>query len=165
MVKTTTYTPSTFGSIISALGGQATGLIGIVTVLLGGYQDFSYNKSAVKQFYNDSDSLSKSSIDDEDDEESDEIKQKMRERLKLNSDSLTMFYCTHTLIWLLQSCCCCFVKLCKCEKEGSWYKRQLLRKKRLDLAVLKMKNELSVLTYLTNKRLTHLAFKTWFSRS
>ena len=101
MVKTTTYTPSTFGSIISALGGQATGLIGIVTVLLGGYQDFSYNKSAVKQFYNDSDSLSKSSIDDEEDEESDEIKQKMRERLKLNSDSLTMLYSTHTLIWLL----------------------------------------------------------------
>ena len=116
-------------------------------------------------FYTDTDGETASKTEDIDAAKSDEIRGKMRNRLGLSSLSLSMNYCMYQLIWILSTCCCCFTKLCGCEAEGSWYRRELLRKKRYDLAVLKMQGELSTTSYLTMKRISHLASKTWFTRS
>ena len=88
----------------------------------------------------------------------------MRKQLKLSSKTLSMNYFVYTLVWFLSSFCCCFLKCCGCQKEGSWYKRKLLNKKRIDLAVLKLNSELSIQQYLWSKRLAHLAFKTMLTR-
>ena len=45
------YTPSTFGSILALNAARATGLFGIVAILINGYQAFSYDKSSLKRFY------------------------------------------------------------------------------------------------------------------
>ena len=45
------YYPSTLGTIIATTGARATGLFGLVAILIGGYQSFSYDKSSLKRFY------------------------------------------------------------------------------------------------------------------
>ena len=42
------FEPSTFGTILATTGGQASGLIGLFTVLIGGYQSFAFQKSGAK---------------------------------------------------------------------------------------------------------------------
>ena len=81
----------TLGMIIALTGGQATGLIGLITTFIGGYQGFAYNKSSVKRFYTDSTAVHDSTIDDESDD-SDDNRKKMRKRLKVNSKTLSMNY-------------------------------------------------------------------------
>ena len=60
--------------IIALTGGQATGLIGIIATIIGGYQGFAYNKSSIKRFYTDS-----TVVEGDDSEEGDdEHRRKMR---------------------------------------------------------------------------------------
>ena len=62
----------------------------------------------------------------------------------------------------LDSFCCCLAKCC--DRPGSCYQRNMQRYKRLELAKKKLQGELSVMEYLTMKRLSIFVFKTWLNR-
>lgn len=66
------FEASTVGAILALSGGQAASLIGIFTIMLGGYQTFSHGKSQIKVFYSEdsletfeNDEMSACSYDDE----------------------------------------------------------------------------------------------------
>lgn len=46
-----TYSQKTLGEVLASLGGQTSSLIGICAFIIGGYQLFSFDKSAMKRLY------------------------------------------------------------------------------------------------------------------
>ena len=76
------------------------------------------------------------------------MKLQMRKQLKLDSKTLSLNYFTYQLVWFLSTFCCCFIKLCRFERKDTWYRRSLIAKKRLDLAILKLNSELSIFHYI-----------------
>ena len=161
------YQPITLSNILATTGGQASGIIGIISVLIGSYQAFAYNKSTIKLFYTDDEEVNLI-INEKSDDGLTEIRRdvnyKMRKQIARESSNFSMGFCLYQCIWVLSNMCCCLTKYCGCENEGSWYSTQRLKKKRLELAIQKVQKELSVLDYLQTMRTTKLAFKTWLSR-
>jgi len=49
------FFPSTFFLILAATGGRAIGLFGLVSILISGYQGFSYDLLSVRRFYREED--------------------------------------------------------------------------------------------------------------
>ena len=112
-------------------------------MLIGSYQTFAYNKSTIKLFYSygdeDVNSILNANGDDELTEDRRDVNFKMRKQLTRGGTSnFSMSFFMYQILWVLSTMCCCFMKCCGCEKEGSWCSKQLLRKKRLELAIEKV---------------------------
>ena len=158
-IVTVNYMPQTFGLIIATTGGQASGLIGIFAIIIGSYQGFAYDKSAVKRFYreNSLDDFRTVSMAGED---NCEIRSKMRTEMTRSND-FSISYGSYMILSTLDCICCCLTKFCD---SRNWYKRKMLRYKRLELAKQKLQGELSIVQYLTMKRQSLFLFKTWLNR-
>ena len=77
------------------------------------------------------------------------------------SNDFSISYGSYMILSTLDCICCCLTKFCD---SRNWYKRKMLRYKRLELAKQKLQGELSIFQYLTMKRQSLFLFKTWLNR-
>ena len=124
---------------MATTGGQASGLIGIFAIIIGSYQGFAYDKSAVKRFYREN-SLEEFETAHLHDDDQCEIRSKMRNEMTRTND-FSLNYGSYMVLSLLDCFCCCLTKCCD---SRNWYRRNMLRYKRLELAKQKLQGELSV---------------------
>jgi len=73
-----------------------------------------------------------------------------------------MGYPTYLLLRLLSTFCCCIKGLF--DSEGSWYRRNMERLNRLEVAKAKLQHEMSLPEFLRTYRLAKFAFKVQFNR-
>ena len=73
-----------------------------------------------------------------------------------------MGYCNYIAIKIISTMCCCLTHFI--DRDGSWYRKGIIRLKRLEIAKAKLEHELDLAQYLRNHRLSNLAFKVWFNR-
>ena len=82
---------------------------------------------------------------------------------QVNSGSeFSLGYCTYLALLLLSSCCCCFIGCCNA--DGSWFKRNTARLRRIKLAKKKMQSELDLFAYVRMQRIALLSAKLNFNR-
>ena len=152
------FQPLSIGGILGTVGARAISLYGLFAIAIASYESFSFDKSVLKSFYKE-DTLE--NFTDATDIADDDYRARMRNQMHLTS-KFTMSYCTYLTLRFINTFCCCCLKYFN--RDGSWFKRENTRLKRLDLAKEKLQSELSLHKYIRNFRLSNFAYKVRFNR-
>ena len=99
------------------MGGLFVSIIGTVSFILSGYQEFVQDKTMLKQLYaEERKNLPPEMIYDEESSDKDDqdahIKEKFRNKLERRKD-FRMKYWGYLLIYLVEQLCCCFMSCCR----------------------------------------------------
>ena len=119
------------GDIVSDMGGLFVSIIGTVSFILSGYQEFVQDKSMLKQLYaEERKNLPPVKILNEQSSDRDNqythIKEKFRAKLERRKD-FRMKYSAYLLSYLVEHLCCCFMSCCRkpsrCKRMIDSYKK------------------------------------------
>ena len=83
----------------------------------------------------------------------------------LSSQNFSFGYTKFLFIQLATYLCCCIVK--RYDKEvhkGNWYRRNMQKLRKIELARKRMKDELELHEIITHNRLSHFTSKLWTNR-
>ena len=125
------------------------------------YQQFSYNKNALKQLYYEI--VKRSATDEEEagDGFTTEWRTDMKQKLK-NRQEMNFRYLTYLLVPFLSCCCCCIMK--RFEGEGSWYGRNKLSLAKFKIAKEKLNSEVDMKNIIIFQRISKFLQKLQSSR-
>ena len=126
------FYPLTIGAILGTVGARAISLYGLFVIVIAGYESFSYDKSVLKSFYKED---SMKNHEDAQNTASDDYRGQMRNQTLLTTQ-FSMNYFTFLALRFMNTFCCCCNKYF--DKEGSWYRRENTRLKRLKVAKAKL---------------------------
>ena len=99
------WTTRTFQDVLANVGGFQSILISIFFVLIGSYQNFSYQRSLLRRFYW---QYTNDGKDTERKSDEQEIISRIENRKKLN-----VRYSHYLIRSFVNSCCCCFKQCCR----------------------------------------------------
>lgn len=117
---------------MGTVGARAISLYGLFVIVIAGYESFSYDKSVLKSFYKED---SMKNHEDAQNTASDDYRGQMRNQTLLTTQ-FSMNYFTFLALRFMNTFCCCCHKYF--DKEGSWYRRENTRLKRLKVAKAKL---------------------------
>ena len=91
-------------------------------------------------------------------------KAKMRRQIESTQD-YSLNYAMYLMIYFLKSCCCCIMRKYDTKaNEGHWYRRNMQKLRKIEMACDRLCAERELHVFIKNIRLTQFALKLWMNR-